>query len=126
MAKSKAQKQLEAKFRQVRGELIDAYRNIEERDDCNIIKSLLNNIDTLSPIESIVFQQAGILKQVDKIKKIKETFSTYPLELQIKAFNGWNIEGIEDLRLFRAEIEKKYILKQISSEDSLTKIKKRI
>lgn len=127
MAKSKEQKQLEAKFRQVRGELIDVYRETSSDYSQKIIDKLLSSdIENLDPIEFKVFNNSGILKRVAQIKKLKENFSTYPLELQIKAFNGWNIDGIEDLKLFRIEIEKKHLLSQVSTTDSSIKIKKRI
>ena len=127
MAKSKEQKQLEAKFRQSRGNLIDAYREVEQHHYKKVIYTLLQtDLTTLEPLELASFNHSGVSRRVDKIKKLKEDFSTYPLELQIKAFDGWNTDNLEDLKLFRIEIEKKHLLNKISLQDDVFKNKKRL
>lgn len=127
MAKSKEQKQLEAKFREVRGSLVDAYREVQSKHTRDIIHNLLQtDLTNLDPKVLQAYKNNGVMRRVEQIKKLKEEFSSYPLELQINGFKGWSIEDIEDLKLFRIEIERKHIASQISHQDSFLKTKKRI
>lgn len=127
MAKSKEQKQLEANFREVRGALISAYRDVQSKHTRDIIHNLLQtDLTNLDPKVLQAYKNNGVMRRVEQIKKLKEEFSSYPLELQINGFNGWSIEDIEDLKLFRIEIERKHLATQISSKHSDLKIKKRI
>lgn len=129
MAKSKEQKQLEAKFREVRGTLVDAYREVQSKHIYirDIIYELLQtDLINLDPKASQVYKNNGVMRRVEQIKKLKEEFSSYPLELQINGFKGWSIEDIEDLKLFRIEIERKHLASQFSPQHSNLKTKKRI
>ena len=127
MAKSNEQKQLEAKFREVRGSLVDAYREVQTHPAREIIHELLQTgLTNLDPKALQVYKNNGVVRRVEYIKKLKEEFSSYPLELQINGFKGWSIEEIEDLKLFRIEIERKHLANQISSQRSGIKTKKRI
>lgn len=73
MAKSKEQKKLEANFREVRGNLIDVYRQAESEPFYNIIKILLSkNIESFHETEISLFKKSGALDYLKKQKNTKK------------------------------------------------------
>lgn len=129
MAKSKEQKKLEANFREVRGNLIDIYRQAESEPFYNIIKILLNkNIESFHETEISLFKKSGALDYLKKIEKYKKEYMSFPEYLQITGFDGWNLDEADDLKKFKIEIEKNYIINNVSvlSESEAIKLKKRI
>lgn len=53
---------------------------------------------------------------------------SFPEYLQITGFDGWNLDEADDLKKFKIEIEKNYIINNVSalSESEAIKLKKRI
>lgn len=76
MAKTKEQKQLEAKFRNVRGNLVAAIRN---------------NDDTKERIDdgSIFFNKEFYTKEVEGIVSLYKEYQKFPAELKSNGFVGW-------------------------------------
>ena len=76
MAKTKEQKQLEAKFRNVRGDLVSAIRN---------------NDDTKERIDdgSIFFNKEFYTKEVEEIVSLYKEYQKFPKELTATGFVGW-------------------------------------
>lgn len=82
MAKSKAQKKLEADFRVVRGNVANIVRSIKSYSE-------QLNLEYPEGVPEWVTENGQIEYYEDKLKKEMALYKTFPKELQIEGFEGW-------------------------------------
>lgn len=126
MAKSKQQKKQEAEFRRIRGVLVDLYRESYDKNLIRAVEYILHKKDNLSELEQQIYKKIGAMDFAAKIQENKNLFQTFPLELQITGFSGWDIEKLEGIKHFQIEIQKKYLSEKIPQAENLLNAKSRI
>lgn len=126
MAKSKQQKKQEAEFRNIRGTLVDLYRESYDTGCLIAVEYILNKKNNLSLLEEQIYTKSGAMDLAAKILENKNLFQAFPIELQVKGFSGWNIEKLEGLKHFQIEIQKKYLSEKMPQTKNLLNAKVRI